>query len=204
MIVDKIICPDDVNGRNVDVPQQAVIEMQFLSIVYLKGRERADEDGALKRRRAVRMLFGMMGQEARREGPSVREAEDAVEGTFLFDGLHEKVIGLQDRLFVILDRPWPVIEAEVWTFVESANAGTWRRFDFSLNVVEGGGVVFLEFTSERAFDNRSVTFQSFSRYSLGLGYLVDVSGSVCAHMSVHVRLKWSVSLTYFRIGTSAM
>ena len=38
----------------------------------------------------------------------------------------------------------------------------------------------------------------------GSGYLVDISGSVCAHMLVHVRLKWSVSLTYLRIGTSAM
>ena len=167
MIVDKIICPDNVNGRNVDVPQQAVIKMQFLSIGHLKGRERADEDGALKRRRAVRMLFGMMGQEARREGPSVREAEDAVEGAVLFDGLREKVIGFQDRLFVILDPPWPVIEAEVWTLVESTNAGTWRRFDFSLNVVEGGGVVFLELTSEGGFDNGSATCLSFSECNLG-------------------------------------
>ena len=38
----------------------------------------------------------------------------------------------------------------------------------------------------------------------GSGYLVDISGSVCAHMLVHVRLTWSVSLTYLRIGTSAM
>lgn len=96
MIVDEITRPNDVDGRNVDVSQQAVIEMQFSGVVSLKGRERADKDGASKRRRAVRMLFGMMGQEVSGEGSSVGEAEDAVERALLFDGLREKVIGVRD------------------------------------------------------------------------------------------------------------
>ena len=167
MIVDKISCPNDVNSRNIDVPQQTIIKMQLLGIVYLKGWERADEDGALKRRRAVRMLFGMMGQEARCEGPSVGEAEDSVERAVLFDGLVEKIIGFHDRLLIVLYRPWPVIEAEVWAFVETADARTWWRIDFSLNVVEGGGVVFSEFTSYGALDCGLATLLPFSEFVLG-------------------------------------
>ena len=70
--------------------------MQFFGVVRLKGRERADKDGASKRRWAVRMLFSVMGQEASGEGPSVGEAEDAVERAPLFDGLRKKVIGVRD------------------------------------------------------------------------------------------------------------
>lgn len=136
VVVDKITFPNDVESRNVDMPQHSVIEMQLLSVVYLKGWERADKDGASKRRRAVWMLLCMMGQEARGEGSSVGETKDAVEGALLFDGLREKVICVHDRLFVVLDCPWPFVEAEVWPFVETANAGTWWRFDFALNVVE--------------------------------------------------------------------
>lgn len=61
-----------------------------------------------------------------------------------------------------MDRPWPILEAEVSLFVEPANNGIWWRVDFALNVVEGGGVVFLEFTSEGFVDSGSVTCLSFS------------------------------------------
>lgn len=136
MIVDKITCPNDVDGRKIDMPQHTVIKVQFLGVVYLKGRERANEDGASKRRMAVRMLLCMMGQEARGESSSVGETKNAVEGALLFDRLRKKVIGFHDRLFIVVDCPWPPVEAEVWPFVETANAGSWWRVDFALNVME--------------------------------------------------------------------
>ena len=155
VIVDKITPPDYVDRRNVDVPQHTVVEVQLLPVVYLKGRERADEDGASKRRVAVRMPLCVMGQEARGEGAPVGEAEDAVEGALLFNGLGEKVVGFRDGFFVVVDRPWPFVEAEVRPFVETADAGTGRRVDLALDVVEGGRVVPLQFTGEGAFCKKS-------------------------------------------------
>ena len=92
-----------------------------------------------------------MGQEAGREGPAVRKAEDAVEGAFLFDGLREQVIGFHDGLVVVLHRSGPLVEAEVGTFVESTDSGTGWRFDFALYEMEGGRVVFLEVSSQGGF-----------------------------------------------------
>ena len=179
VVVDEITRPDHVDGRNLDIPQHAVVEMQLLRVVHLKGRERADEDGASERRVGVGMLLCVVGQEAGGEGPAVGEAEDAVEGAFLFDGLEEEVVGFLDRLLVVVNGPWPFVEAEVGPFVEAADAGTGRRVDFALQVVEGGGVVFLQFSSEGAFSRGgiSISWMPFSGNYCGSEYPFGVSGS---------------------------
>ena len=55
----------------------------------------------------------------------MREAENAIKRSFFFNGFFKKLVGFIERVVVIVNRPRPLVEAEIGCVVEALDAWTW-------------------------------------------------------------------------------
>ena len=152
MLAHKVGFAHYVYARDTQLPEPLIIDEPIL-LVQLKGRHGAEEDGAAHRHRVPDALARVVGEKGEGERGAVREAEDAVKGTFGADDVVQELVRSLHGLLVILllvESPGPVVVAVIGTLVDVFNARTGVAADLTTYVYEGCAVVLFQIVSQAA------------------------------------------------------